>query len=120
MSADGRPIGYVPRAENPVLYSVGENGSDEQASEAVPPKQYRWRGEWSRLDRVFYLTAREREPLYVPDPSDPPQPYGPPGPPSTQPGAYFVPLPPWERDKDYEARRKAAPDYGPAMPAAAP
>jgi hypothetical protein len=29
-ASDGRPIGYNPRTEHPLLYSVGPNGVDEQ------------------------------------------------------------------------------------------
>jgi hypothetical protein len=68
MSAGDQPIRYLPRAGDPVLYSVGTNGVDDGGSEAALPGQFGDQDEWERLDRDFYLTLRPREELYVPRP----------------------------------------------------
>lgn len=68
MSAVVRPISYEPDANDPVLYSVGLNGVDDAGSEAAIPGVHGELNEWQRLDRVFYVSARAREPLYVPLP----------------------------------------------------
>jgi hypothetical protein len=71
MSADLRPIGYLPRAEHPVLYSVGVDGVDHHADESPVPGEYGYIDEWERVDRVFYLSNRIRPELYVPRPDSP-------------------------------------------------
>jgi len=70
MAAGGQVIKYLPRADRPVLYSAGQNGVDDSGSEAPMPNEYGWFNEWRRLDRVFYLTARVRDDIYIPRPTD--------------------------------------------------
>ena len=69
MASPSRAIGYRVAAEHPVLYSVGKNGNDDSASEAPQPNRYGELDEWDRLDRVFYLTSRPREVVYIPRPN---------------------------------------------------
>ena len=70
MAAGNRRISYMPRADHPVLYSVGENGDDDAGSEAAMPKRYGELAEWDRLDRAFYLSAQPRAVLYVERPGE--------------------------------------------------
>jgi hypothetical protein len=70
MAAGSRRLSYLPRAEHPVLYSVGENGDDDAGSEAAMPKRYGELAEWDRLDRAFYLSSRPRDVLYVERPGE--------------------------------------------------
>jgi hypothetical protein len=70
MAAGNRRLSYLPRAEHPVLYSVGENGDDDGGSEAAMPKRYGDLAEWDRLDRAFYLSSRPRDVLYVERPGE--------------------------------------------------
>jgi len=70
MAVGNRPIGYLPRAEHPVIYSVGFNGADDGASEAALRGEFGELCEWQRFDRVFYLSQRPRAFLYVPRPED--------------------------------------------------
>jgi hypothetical protein len=65
MAAGNRRLSYLPRAEHPVLYSVGDNGDDDAGSEAAMPKRYGDLEEWDRLDRAFYLSGKPRDALYV-------------------------------------------------------
>ena len=65
MASGARPIGYVPSAEHPVLYSVGRDGNDESANEKPMPHEFGEIDEWQRLDRVFYLSSRPREVIYI-------------------------------------------------------
>jgi hypothetical protein len=71
MAAAGRTLGYRPDGPDPVVYSVGDNGTDDLGSEAlpdgramptdcVPPR-------WARLDGVVHLV---RQPRFV-RPTDP-------------------------------------------------
>ena len=71
MAAGGKPIGYLPRAEHPVLYSVGRDGIDESANEKPMPHEFGEIDEWRRLDRVFYLSGRVREVIYIERPKSP-------------------------------------------------
>ena len=72
MVGGGRPIGYLARADDPAVYSVGLDAADDAASEAAMPDEYGELGEWRRLDRVFHLTRHVRPLLYVARPGDPP------------------------------------------------
>jgi hypothetical protein len=70
MAAGNRRLSYLPRADHPVLYSVGDNGDDDAGSEAAMPKRYGELDEWERLDRAFYLSGKPRESLYVERPGE--------------------------------------------------
>jgi hypothetical protein len=72
MAAGGQPIRYLPRADHPVLYSVGGNGADDAGDESPMPNEYGDIDEHRRLDRVFYLSGRQRAYIYIarPLPSD--------------------------------------------------
>ncbi|HEX8523107.1 MAG TPA: hypothetical protein VF669_12695 [Tepidisphaeraceae bacterium] len=55
MSAVERELSFLPQRPNPILYSVGANGTDEGGSEK---RIVRGRGdEWDDQDRVYHLTA---------------------------------------------------------------
>jgi hypothetical protein len=70
MATGGKPLGYLPRSEHPVLYSVGADGVDQVASEAAIPGAHGFLDEWGRLDRVFYLSLKPRADLNVPWPDE--------------------------------------------------
>ena len=90
MAAGGQPIKYLPRADHPVLYGVGRNGADDGGDEAAMPHEFGEINEWWRLDRVFYLSGRRREYIYIARPIRPGD------------GMYASVIsegrPPWERD----------------------
>jgi len=69
MSATPRPIGYLPRPEHPVLYSVAGDGVDQSADEGPETGQYGSLSEWRRLDRAFYLSVHIRSSVYVEPPN---------------------------------------------------
>ncbi|MCH7591481.1 MAG: hypothetical protein IH989_01705 [Planctomycetes bacterium] len=52
LAADDRPIAYLPDAPKPILYSVGENGTDDGGSYTVHSSG---RLDRSSLDRPFFL-----------------------------------------------------------------
>ena len=114
MASGGRPTGYLPRAEHPVLYSVGRNGVDDAAAESAMPNAFGEIDEWGRLDRVFYLSGRQREYIYIARPIRPGD------------GMYAAVMgegrPPWERDGEdaSAATQPASPPDPPAQPAASP
>ena len=108
MAAGARPIQYLPRAAHPVLYSVGRNGADDAADESAMPNEFGEIDEWRRLDRVFYLTGRQREYIYIVRPR--------------RDGEFaLVPMnegrPPWEREGEDPAAAATQPTW-PAQPAA--
>jgi hypothetical protein len=73
-----------------VLYSVGVDGVDDGGSEAPTPDAYGEIDEWRRLDRVFYLSDRRREYMYIARRLSCDM---------AMPGvANPEPIPPWERD----------------------
>ncbi len=90
MSVDGKSISYLPRPEHPVLYSVGSDSVDDGGCEAAKPGEHGELDEWHRLDRVFYLSLRPRDEIFVPYSSGAGAMAGPP------PG--FDSRPPWERE----------------------
>lgn len=56
--ADGRPLGYHGDAARPIVYSVGDNGADDNGHE---PDRNAPRMEWaSRSDQVMHLRRRPR------------------------------------------------------------
>jgi hypothetical protein len=66
LSANSQPIGYVPRKDDPIIYSVGENGSDEGGSEESSNLKFKTpQNEWEMKDRVVHLT---RQPRPAPEP----------------------------------------------------
>jgi hypothetical protein len=90
MDAEGSAIRHVTRGDQPVLYSVGEDGIDDGGNEAPMPNAFGNIDEWRRLDRVYYLTGKIRATVYIPRPD--------------QDGPGALPAPgydwraPWERD----------------------
>jgi hypothetical protein len=94
MASSGHAIGYVPRPQHPVLYSVGLNGADDAASEAPMPGLHGEINEWHRLDRVFYLTSTPRDVVYVAPPDGTALPGI-----SASMGIDSDPRPPWEREE---------------------
>jgi len=70
MAAGQRPIRYLSRSVDPVIYSVGSDGVDDGGSEQAMPGQYDDLGPMQRVDRVFYLTVRPRQWLRVERPND--------------------------------------------------
>ena len=57
-AAGGRPLRYVSELERLVVYSVGENGTDE-AGNAAPTDPRRVKpGRWEQLDAVFPLRTK--------------------------------------------------------------
>jgi len=52
-SPDRRPIGYIPNAPYPRLYSVGRNGIDEGGKDAEKPGGF---ADWDKFDIPFYLS----------------------------------------------------------------
>ena len=109
MAAGGQPIKYLPRAEHPVLYSVGRNGADDAADESAMPNAFGEIDEWERLDRVFYLSGRQREYIYIARP--------------IRPGdGMFAAVagegrPPWEPEAE-NSPPTTQPEVGPPQPAA--
>jgi hypothetical protein len=73
MAAGNRRLSYLPRADHPVLYSVGRNGDDDGGSEAAMANRYGEVEDWERLDRAFYLTDRPHDVLIVERPGTPPE-----------------------------------------------
>lgn len=70
----GRPLGYVPDPDRPVVYNVGENLTDDGGYEPLPTAR---RKEWQeRSDDVRHLKRQPRRPT-EPDEVDPVQPHGP-------------------------------------------
>ena len=59
MAANDRPISYMPDAEQPVLYSIGENGKDDGGAYVIDAKGVVQREE---SDIVFYLDGRRPQP----------------------------------------------------------
>ncbi|MDW8263382.1 MAG: hypothetical protein RMJ35_12715, partial [Phycisphaerales bacterium] len=60
--AAGKPLNYRSGAEA-ILWSVGENGVDDQASEALrDPARSDDPGRWDRLDVVVRLTRPTTQP----------------------------------------------------------
>jgi hypothetical protein len=55
-----QPIKYLSRAANPIVYSVGENGTDDGGSEASTNPRDTQPGEWQMQDRVIHLTRQPR------------------------------------------------------------
>ena len=51
---DNRPIGYLPNAAHPLLYSIGENGIDQGGRYASAPDQY---VDYKHFDIPFFLNA---------------------------------------------------------------
>jgi hypothetical protein len=65
---DGRPIAYLPHAEHPILYSVGQNGVDEGGSyEALPSG----RVNLDEKDDPFFLDGARPRPKAEPAASAP-------------------------------------------------
>ena len=56
-AADGRPLGYLPKAQKPRLYSIGQDGKDDGGKFALDKD-----GDVDRevLDLVFFLNAGDR------------------------------------------------------------
>jgi hypothetical protein len=108
MAAGGQPIRYLPRAEHPVLYSVGRNAADDAGDEAAMPHEFGEINEWWRLDRVFYLSGQRRAYIYIARPIRPGD------------GMYASVIgegrPPWEPDSDNSPTTQ--PDAAHAQPAA--
>jgi hypothetical protein len=55
---DGKTFGYVPTGASPAIYSVADNGTDEQASTQPAKRGVRTDGDfnrWERQDAVMYL-----------------------------------------------------------------
>jgi hypothetical protein len=74
----GKPLGYRPDGDRPVVYSVGENGRDDGGTEVTP--QMSWRQKREQCDEVRQLRHQPRpaEPgAGDPDPVLPPEPVGP-------------------------------------------
>lgn len=68
-----QPIGYLPNAKRPRLYSAGENNKDDRGDDALmrpyPDGRAAARGEeWRQLDRPVYL---DRQPRPKPEPETP-------------------------------------------------
>ena len=72
-AADGRPLGYLPKAGKPRLYSISQDGKDDAGKFALDS-----RGEVDRefLDLVFFLNAGDRplRPCEWEDPTTQPAP----------------------------------------------
>jgi hypothetical protein len=65
----GKPLGYIhgdrpgsPHAGDPIIYSVGENGTDEGGSEQPLRKSTSARDRWGTQDAVVHLTQQSRKP----------------------------------------------------------
>jgi hypothetical protein len=60
-----QPLRYLTRSSDPILYSVGDNGTDDGGSEADPtrPPGASWpQSLWTTLDAVRHLTRQPRPP----------------------------------------------------------
>jgi hypothetical protein len=57
LAAGGKPIRYVPDGERPMLYSVGENGTDEGGSDK-PTTQRNVVSRWEREDAIYDLKPK--------------------------------------------------------------
>ena len=53
------PLKYLSRADKPIVYSVGSNGTDEGGSETLTNKAAR-RSKWFMEDAVTHLTRQPR------------------------------------------------------------
>lgn len=73
----GKPLSFAPDSPNPILYSVGENGLDEQG-DTSPAHPRTDPSCWDGRDAVYPLTRQPRKP-----PEEDPTPDTPP--PATQP-----------------------------------
>jgi hypothetical protein len=78
--ASNKPLNYLPDAANPLLYSVGENGLDEQGN-ASPIHPRNDPSRWECYDAVYHLTRQPRQPPEEQLPADPTPP------PTTAPAA---------------------------------
>ncbi len=76
-AADGRPLGYLPKAGKPRLYSISQDGNDDGGELALDSEGYINR---EALDLVFFLNAGDR-PVRPCEWEDP----------TSQPGATTVP-----------------------------
>jgi len=56
-AADGRPLGYLPKAEKPRLYSISEDGKDDGGELALDSEGYVNR---EAPDLVFFLNEGDR------------------------------------------------------------
>jgi hypothetical protein len=55
-AADGRPLGYLPKADKPRLYSINEDGKDDSGEFALD----RWGDMRQARDLVFFLNEGDR------------------------------------------------------------
>ena len=59
-AAAGRPIGYLPKAPRPLLYSINADGKDQGGKYAALPEEA---PDWKDYDLPFFLNAdRPRSP----------------------------------------------------------
>ena len=59
MAANDRPIFYLPNAKQPILYSIGANGTDDGGAYVIDAKGRLQRG---KSDLVFYLDGHRPQP----------------------------------------------------------
>jgi hypothetical protein len=101
MAANDKPIGYLPRPAHPVLYSVNLDGIDQGGDESAMPGKQGEIDEFGRLDRVFYLSTRPHQDLYIPIPETPgaaqPAGYVDVVPDPNSPTGYSESVAPWDR-----------------------
>jgi hypothetical protein len=57
MATNGRLLGYRSASSDPILYSVGTNGTDEAGSELPDPTR---NARWTTEDRAIHLTRQPR------------------------------------------------------------
>jgi hypothetical protein len=65
--ATGAPIKYIPATTQPIIYSVGEDGTDSggnENSQTSRPATSRW----NMLDAVLHLTRQPRPPVQETEP----------------------------------------------------
>ena len=60
MAAGDRPISYLPDAQQPILYSIGENGKDDGGAYFVNEQGYVQR---EKSDLVFFLDGQRPQPV---------------------------------------------------------
>lgn len=60
MSANGTPLGYKPAATQPILYSVGENGTDDGGDSSPSRPKAQSAVGWAQRDYIIFLKRQPR------------------------------------------------------------